>query len=384
MYRFLMVVAFSWQFPLGAQSRPAPILDAAIDLVIGGPDESRDDYLIHATSGLYLDAAGRIYVGEAKGGTVRIFSPTGRLITRFGRIGQGPGDLAQPGAFTTDRKGLLWIADSRNRRFSAFETSGSRPVFVTSVTVPSGTGAPYTRAAWDADGNMVHMSTRAGAHGPERTRVILRPDGTIVRELPVPTVVDATPVARLSKPIPGGPTGATAQITFGQPYGGTVWIASSANGDIVAAHSSEYSIKWYDKNLRLIRTVGRKVIPPKVTAAERDTAEQMLVDRARDYGVSRGSLGMKVPSTKPPVDRIDFDHSGRLWVQLSVPDGAQSAADIYDPSGRLQARVRWPANIELFQLVAMDSVAIGIARDDDGAPSIVRLKFRPAHVGRRE
>ena len=362
----------------GAQARRASMFEGVVDLVIGGPNDERDDYLIHATSGLQLDNAGRIYVGESKGGTVRIFSPAGELLARFGQSGQGPGDLAQPSGFAFDLKGLLWVTDGRNRRFSAFDVAGARPRFVRSIQVPQSSSSPYRPAIWDASGNIVYESSRRGATGWKYRRVVLRPDGTMAADLPVPEVANPTPQAELSKPVPGAPAGTSAQIEFGQPYGGWVGREYASNGDVVALHTGTYLINWYDKDLKLLRTLRRSVSGPKVTAAEKDTAEKMLSDYAKEYGVTRASLRMKVPDVKPPIDRVGFDLDGRLWVSLTVPDGAPHQADVYDRNGALQRVVHWPANVDLYRWVARDSIAIGIARDEDGTPSVVRLQFRPA------
>lgn len=52
-------------------------------------------------------------------------SDGGNFVRRFGRQGQGPGELGGPVAITWDEAGRLWIEDQRNRRYIVYDSLGT-------------------------------------------------------------------------------------------------------------------------------------------------------------------------------------------------------------------------------------------------------------------
>ena len=82
-----------------------------------------------------------------------------------------------------------------------------------------------------------------------------------------------------------------------------------------------------------------------------------------------------IPDTKPPVRALRFTSSGKLWVFLSVPDGADQISDVYGRDGQLLHRVRWPSDVDLRSGYLADGVALGVRHDALDVPYVVRLLF---------
>jgi hypothetical protein len=73
--------------------------------------------------GLAADSAGNLYLLDADGIRVLGYGPDGTFVGSFGREGSGPGELGSsfaggPRTMAMGPGDTLWIADSRNQRFT--------------------------------------------------------------------------------------------------------------------------------------------------------------------------------------------------------------------------------------------------------------------------
>jgi uncharacterized protein (TIGR03663 family) len=60
--------------------------------------------------------------GSVRAPAEPVVQPDGRII--FGRVGSGPGELAQPADLFVDLQGNIWVADGRNNRIEKFSSDG--------------------------------------------------------------------------------------------------------------------------------------------------------------------------------------------------------------------------------------------------------------------
>jgi DNA-binding beta-propeller fold protein YncE len=93
--------------------------------VVVGPDGSIYVADGHDGQGMTTNAA--IAEGIASGATARIskFSPDGKFIKSWGKIGVRHGDFRTPHALAFDSKGRLWVADRGNHRIEIFDQEGN-------------------------------------------------------------------------------------------------------------------------------------------------------------------------------------------------------------------------------------------------------------------
>ncbi|MGE3958631.1 MAG: hypothetical protein AB7H96_18105 [Vicinamibacterales bacterium] len=93
--------------------------------VVVGPDGSIYVADGHDAQGMTTNQA--IQDGLARGATSRIskFSPDGKFIKSWGKIGTKHGEFRTPHALVFDSKGRLWVADRGNHRLEIFDQEGN-------------------------------------------------------------------------------------------------------------------------------------------------------------------------------------------------------------------------------------------------------------------
>jgi DNA-binding beta-propeller fold protein YncE len=93
--------------------------------VVVGPDGSIYVSDGHDGQGMTTNAA--LAEGIKRGATARIskFSPDGKFIKSWGRLGVRHGEFRTPHALVFDAKGRLWVADRGNHRIEIFDQEGN-------------------------------------------------------------------------------------------------------------------------------------------------------------------------------------------------------------------------------------------------------------------
>lgn len=70
------------------------------------------------------DALGNVYVADTHNHRIQEFSPTGRLIRKWGSLGSADGQFFQPRGIAIDPFGNVWVADHENHRVEKFTSDG--------------------------------------------------------------------------------------------------------------------------------------------------------------------------------------------------------------------------------------------------------------------
>ena len=74
--------------------------------------------------GIAVDRAGNFYVAPLMLHKICMYSPEGKLIREWGKLGTGDGEFNQPGGIAIARDGSLFVADQVNRRVQRFTAEG--------------------------------------------------------------------------------------------------------------------------------------------------------------------------------------------------------------------------------------------------------------------
>ncbi len=98
--------------------------DQPNDVVIG-PDGSI--YVADGHEGQYMTTPAALDEGLKRGAAARIskFSPDGKFIKSWGKLGARHGEFRTPHALAFDRRGRLWVADRGNHRIEIFDQQGN-------------------------------------------------------------------------------------------------------------------------------------------------------------------------------------------------------------------------------------------------------------------
>jgi len=89
--------------------------------------------------GLAVDTSGTVYVADAGDNTIKKLSPTGTLLTTWGKTGSAPGEFSLPEGVALDAQGNVYVADAFNSRIQKFSSTG------TLLAVWGNTGSPAER-----------------------------------------------------------------------------------------------------------------------------------------------------------------------------------------------------------------------------------------------
>ncbi len=343
----------------------------AIDQRIG--DDLQDVNASFARiDGLARAADGRLYVADAQAHEIKVFDPSGDFLFVIGRQGAGPGELANPCCVAFDPVGRLWVRDGGNARYSVYTAGDTVATFVTQVRFAHGDFNRFVPITFESAGNVIDIGSRAGASvTPQTHRYTLGPDGKVTRDLTVPEVpAESTAMKMVQREITGG----RATFYLYPPYGPTQLVAHAVNGEWAHALSARYAIDWRAADGTLIRHLTRDIERgPELSPAERQRAEEGLLQDRKRVGTDPG---FSVPSHKQPLRRLFFDTDGRLWVELSVSEGAARRAHIYDRNGQRAGQADWPAEVDLRYGLLRGDTAWGFATDSLGVQTVVRLVAR--------
>lgn len=348
-----------------------PVFEGSIDLEIGEMDGD-DPYLFSRIETVAADERGRIIVADQRSNEIRVFGPDGLLAFHFGGYGEGPGELTDICCTEFGPEGDLWVRESQ--RFSVFRLGETDAEYQTGFRSPQmgvvGVKAPFT---FDEQGRLVavgHMHDDEGVSLYARYRVLS--GGT------VDTLTMADPerqsVSQKTVPFERGPFRGVAYLN--QPFGPR-WIHAHSNGGTWAeAVTSDYSVNYHNPDGTFSPIEGPLVEGPTLSPDEREQA-QLELDRDLDR-TDLARHPFEIPDRKPPLARLFFDRHGRLWIEKSAPDGAETReADVYEGT-TLTARYRWPRRIREYPTPwATDSVLYGVTADSLGVQRVARVQFTP-------
>ena len=365
-----------------AQQATPPRWHGTIDLTIGG-EVADDDATFGSVSGLASDAAGRIYVADRQDHQIRVFSPTGTLVTRLGRMGSGPLEFKRLATIVIGPDRLLWARDEGNARMLAFDVSQIPFRNVHTVPLTQFTGGSQLPITFEPDGTLVDETTlhdkTIDGFRPLRLRRAMNGDVTRTDTLAIPAGAFAAvhKVSQIQKDKAGREIG-FAQSYVSQPYGAG-WLRAYGPGGVRAeAMSSRYEIRIIAADGRLVRTLRRTVAPVPLSARERTVGEKSLQADVTALRLKRSSLPFGVPALKPPISQMMWTLDGQLWVERAIADGRPHEADVYDTNGRWIAVAEWPSAIDPYasRVAITGPTMVTVVRDSSDVESVVRLRFR--------
>ena len=355
--------------------------ELSIDLTIGGSDGSTPEYEFGRVSGVTVLPDGRIAVSDAMNHVIRIYRTDGTHEFSFGRKGAGPREFDGPCCVVVDERERLWVRDGGNGRYGIFDIHGDSLSDAGYVRIAHNDANRWAPVTFDADGNLIDIGMRTDRERgvPQVHRIHLDSAGAILREVTLHKVPDdSTSVHQVERSTPGG----VAILYAYQPYGPTELAHHSPTGEFAHGLSSRYAVDWRAADGTLIRAVTRDLPQgPRLSTREDSVGAARMKQLSERLGVSIPQLGFSLPSHKAPLRDIFFDSTGRLWVELGVPDGERRRADVYGPDGELERTVSWPATVSLRDGYIHPAGVWGVSRDELDVPVLVKLRGGPAAAG---
>ncbi|MFN7967681.1 MAG: NHL repeat-containing protein [Acidobacteriota bacterium] len=102
-------------------------MNAAPDAVPGGEQASTPKLIdsLQEPAAVAVSRDGSIYVCEALGARVSVFTLQGKLLRRWGSFGQNEAQFDNPRGIAVDADGTVYVADTGNHRIQVFNASGN-------------------------------------------------------------------------------------------------------------------------------------------------------------------------------------------------------------------------------------------------------------------
>ena len=370
--------------PGGARHRPKPILPVALlpllliataagaqpggagpqvrverVLSLGGDDGAREAVLVDVAD-VATGPAGELYVLDAGDRAVKVYSPAGRFVRRFGRQGGGPGEFQVPTSLRVDTR--VRVSDLGQQRMSYFTLDGRH---LETARSPELGDMPLLGLAPLRNGRIVGSTptrmtaTSEGMTGSAWMAVVaLAPGGR------ADTLLRLHSGLSTFRPRDGeGPQGPFASHVG---RGG----AHAVLGDSIVATADGYSgeVRWYraDRDgLTLIRTRrlesrSRPVTPDDVRSIERQLYAEnpefprgMVIDPAPRVSIASQAL---------------FAPDGSLWIRNTAGRDHAHVWTVYDAAGEITQRLSLPAGFDL-RHVRGDRL-YGVSRTENDAPIV--------------
>jgi len=92
----------------------------------------------------------RLYVSETTNFRIQIFSPEGKFISTFGKIGDRPGTFSRPKGVAVDRKGRIYVVDAAFENIQVFDSKYQLLLFMLgpgsekdNINLPAGISLDY-------------------------------------------------------------------------------------------------------------------------------------------------------------------------------------------------------------------------------------------------
>ena len=350
-------------------SGEAPVWTASLVLRLGSmgslgepaPDE------FGTVSSAILGPEDRIYVADQLNHEIRVFDLDGSLVTRFGREGQGPGELL--GIY-----GIGWLGDT----LMILDYGNGR----IGMTDPEGRWVGQRNLVGHLQGSPADL--RFFPVGPSETyAVTLIADEGEISIVYIRHTMEGEPD---TIPFPDQDEDPSNYILcdhasgrfsmFEIPFFPSPLQHPAGGARLATAWSAEYRVAIVDAAGDTVRVIERDGEPVPVT----EEAWEAGLAEYREYADEYGTGGCEPrspnrPDFKPPMVQIYMDHLGRMWVEAERPEGR--IREIFDPEGRLIGRMPVIADIERAAPFFGENLLAVVAQDSMEIPIVEVYRFGP-------
>jgi hypothetical protein len=175
---------------------------------------------------------------------------------------------------------------------------------------------------------------------------------------------------------------AVSMMSTSIPFRPSQAVALDPDGGFFLGMTDRYEIRQSRTGADTARVFGRAWTPDPVTDARRNAElESRIKGASEGFGEANVRAAFRledIPSTLPAFLNLRADEAGRVWVRRwAVSDTARSDFDVFDQAGAWLGSVTVPFKVNDWgsQAWTRDGL-VTITEDDDGRPTVVRLRLR--------
>ncbi|MCX8160188.1 MAG: 6-bladed beta-propeller [Candidatus Saccharicenans sp.] len=282
---------------------PGRVLTLEKELVIGGEEaaDGRAFSSIGSSSSVEVDDEGNIFVLSPRDAAVFVYDGQGNFLRKFGRPGQGPGELGPAQSIFISGE-TVWI-NCLDRKISVFNRNGD---FLRSFSTKEFT---IYFAKCDRWGNIYGFEPGWLKDNPAVR--LLKFDG----EMNFLMEITRYPIPEPDKPL--------------DPFAPLPYWQMTSDERLVFSRPEAYLLEFYNSDGRLVRQVSKSFSPVRITDEEKERHKRSF----------SGEVKFRL-EYHPGFGRFICDDQGRLFVQTfeQSSDGSY-IHDIFDDQGRFMARI---------------------------------------------
>jgi len=304
------------------------------DLVIGRDPAGGSDLFAELRS-VGVDDGENIWTLDWEDIKVRVFDKTGRLISAFGKKGQGPSEWENPNRMIVMPDGTAVVLDLNKLTFYSLDGRCLKEI--------STAKSRMSRYRIDSRGTIYGDELDLG-------------EKWIIKLIKYDSALN--PLATL------GEVEAPFKLGTINPIVILIYCHVTADDRLIWMTNAKYEFHVLSPEGKPLRTIVKDYAPVKVTKADQD---RILGDRDAQYR-SR----VVFPGVFPPVMYFIGDPEGRLYAQTYETDAAgRLLYDVFDAEGRCITRFSLPRE-EMAFIVKKDKLYTLITEDEEGVPLIKR------------
>jgi hypothetical protein len=332
--------------------------EKSVGLTLGPAMEiGREESLFASIASVCEDNELNFYVLDRMEHAVFKFSPEGRLLIRFGRKGQGPGDFQSPGQIVFTPDGELAVLE--DLYYVSFLTTDGTFIRRLDLNGRLGLGFigldRYYGWIWRPD---------------DRQQLMVDAENKILRTF------HALPKDLFSVNLPDE-TGRLVMFNYSHDAYVPRFLYDHGGRLSAVGISDRYEIELLDEQGRTVTTIRRDLKPQKLSGREKDYLERTVREFAKSKGwpdrVAR-ELGKKIPATKNFIGAVRIPPQ-YVFVFRFPPDisaeKAPSPVDIFTKKDEFLGTTEFP-DIPLF---ISDKTAYFVKSDDSGNVYLLRADY---------
>jgi hypothetical protein len=321
--------------------------------------EGEAEYQFGNVRAIAVDDAGRMFVYDAHGPVLRMYSPDGTWVSDVGREGEGPGEYKRPDSgLAVLPDGTVAIRDPGNGRITLYSPNLE---YVDYIRIIGSFNTSRPLIADTSGALLTFIITNLGAEVSEWQGGLARfhPDGA------VDTLVN--PDLEYEEATVSGQHEDNASVS-GVPYAPEQVTAYSPFGYYIVGVSEVYGFDLLRRDgvLRLERVYDPIPVDPGEAASER----QLITDEFKRQFPGWKWNGPPIPDSKPAYAGFYPADDGRIWVQVHAPserymDAEEQRAeeerlgysvnpyrepvrfDVFEPTGEYLGQVSTPTGFSL-------------------------------------
>lgn len=277
-----------------------------------GEGESEEEMFGELTS-IDVDSDGNIYILDRKDKKVKIFDSAGKFLRKFGKDGQGPGEMNLPITIQIISNDELVVSDALNQRLMFYSLEGEFKREMSTALKATG----FTLPLFDSQGNILGQQI---VPTEEKLMREVRKYDSELNSLFTVASIDNTNIVQ-------------GKIN---PFQVVIFYQLGKDNAIYCSNPDAYEIKVLNTEGKMVRRILKDYDSVKVTEKDKEDFFERVPEIA---GPIKDRI--EFPKVYPAYQNFTIDEEWRLFVRTfeKGKEEGEFFFDVYDVDGRYIAKI---------------------------------------------